>query len=77
MISHPKNEGTESAYSLCCGSLKITETALKICSVYGQRVITDYQVQNWFSKFHSGDKSLRHEPRPGHSWDLYQDFSKE
>ena len=32
-----------------------TKTAEKISSVYGQGVITDGQVQNWFTKFPSGD----------------------
>ena len=39
-----------------------TETAHKIPSVYGQDVITDCWVQNWFSKFCSDDTSLRDEP---------------
>ena len=47
-----------------------TKTAKKISSVYGQRVITDCKVRNWFSKFHSGVTSLRDEPRPGCSSDL-------
>ena len=54
-----------------------TETAKKICSVYGQGVITDRQVRNWFSKFRSGDTSLRDEPRPGRSSDLDQDALRE
>ena len=39
------------------------ETAMNICSAYGQGVVTGSQVQNWFSKFHSGDASLKDEPR--------------
>ena len=46
-----------------------TETAKKICSVYGQGIITDHQDLNWFSKFYSGDTSSRDEPRPGYSYD--------
>lgn len=42
-------------------------TAKKICSVYGQGVITDRQVRNWFVKFRSGETSLKDEPRPGRS----------
>ena len=49
------------------------ETAKKICSVCARKVITDCQVQNWFSKFHSGDTSLRHDPRPGRSSHLDPD----
>ena len=37
----------------------VTETFKKICGVFGQGAITDRQVQNWFSKFYSGDISLR------------------
>ena len=48
------------------------ETAKKISSVYGQDVITDCQVCNWFSKFPSSDTSMRHELRPGCSSDLDQ-----
>ena len=47
-----------------------TETAKKHFSVYGQGVLTDHQIQNWFSKFHSGNISLRDEFRPGYSSDL-------
>ena len=35
------------------------ETGQKMCNVYGRGVIINYQVQNWFSKIHSGDTSLR------------------
>ena len=44
--------------------IKATETAEKICSVYGEGTITDRAVQNWFVKFLSG------EPSPGHSSDF-------
>ena len=54
-----------------------TETAKKINSVYDQDVITDHQVCNWFSKFHSGNKLLRDEPRPGCSSDIDQDALRE
>ena len=37
------------------------ETVKKISSVKGQRVITDHSVQNGFSKFCSGDISLRND----------------
>ena len=40
-------------------------------------VITDHQVQNWFSKFHSDNTSWRNEPRPGRSSDLDQDTLRE
>ena len=40
-----------------------SETGKKICSVYGQDVITDCQVQKWFSKFHSDDTSLKMNPK--------------
>ena len=47
-----------------------TETVKNISCVYGQGVITDRQVRDWFTKFHSGDMSLRNEPRPGRSTNL-------
>ena len=40
-----------------------TEIAKKTSSVYVQGVITDRQVWNWFSKFHSSDTLLKDEPR--------------
>ena len=55
----------------------VTETAWKITSVYSQSIITDCQVQNWFSKFHFGDISLKEEPRLGHSSDLDQNALRE
>ena len=50
-----------------------TETAKKISRVHGLSVITDHQVRNWFSKFHSGDTLLRDETRLGCSSNLDQD----
>ena len=44
-----------------------TETTRKNCNVYGQALITNRQVRNWFSKFLFDDTSLRDEPRPGGS----------
>ena len=41
----------------------ITETTKKICSAYGQGVIIDDPVWNWFSKFCSGNAFLRDESR--------------
>ena len=43
------------------------ETAEKIYSVHGEGTIIDQTVRNWFVKFHSGDMTLKDEPRPGHS----------
>ena len=54
-----------------------TETAKKICNVYGQDIITDRQVRNWFAKFRSGDMSLKDERRPGRSSDLDEDALRE
>ena len=78
MISRRQNGGTESAYSTCnvVGTekwLNDTETAQKICSFYGQGVITDRQIRNWFLKFCYGDRSLRNEPRWRRSSGLDQD----
>ena len=42
-----------------------SETANKICSVNGQGVVTDHQVQNWFSKFSPGNRPLKDEHRQG------------
>lgn len=36
-------------------------------SVYGQRVITDWQVLNWSAMFHSGETFLEDEPIHSHS----------
>ena len=54
-----------------------TETAEKICNVYGQDVITTRQVRNWFAKFRSGDISLKVEPKPEQSSDIDEDAFKE
>ena len=56
---------------------KATETVKKTCSVYGQVVITDRQVRNWFSKFRFGNTSLKDERRPGCSLDYDQDALRE
>ena len=53
------------------------ETAKKICTVYDQDMMTDYQVQNWFSKFCSGNTSLRDKPRPRYTLDPNQDALRE
>ena len=37
----------------------VTETAEKICSVYGEGTITDQAVRNWFVKFRFADSSLK------------------
>ena len=54
-----------------------TEIAMKICSVYGQSVITNRQVWYWFLKFHSDIMLLRDEPRSGCLWDLDEDALRE
>ena len=54
-----------------------TEIAKKNCSVNEQGLIPNYQVQNWFSKLHSGNMSLRVESRRGCSSDLDQDVLRE
>lgn len=43
-----------------------TMETTKICSVYSQGVMTEWQGQNWFAKFCSG-VLLEDEPRLGHS----------
>ena len=55
----------------------ITETAKKISRVYGHDVITNQQVQKWFSKFLFSDTLLKDQPKPGYSSDLDQDASRE
>ena len=50
-----------------------TKTVENVCSVYGEGVITDRIVRNWFSKFRSDDISLRDDSRRGWSLDLNQD----
>ena len=52
------------------------ETA-KISRVYGQGVITDHLVQNWLSKFCSGDTSLKDKARGERSLDLDEDSQRE
>ena len=53
-----------------------TETAEKICSVYGECTISDRAIQNWFVKFRSEDTSMKDEPRPGRSSDFDDDALK-
>ena len=53
-----------------------TQTAENICSVYGEGIITDRAVWNWFVKFRSGDTSLKDKPRPGRSSDFDDDAFK-
>lgn len=48
-------------------SHNVMEKSRKICSIYDQRAITDWQVQNWFTKFYSGKISSEDEPRQRHS----------
>ena len=55
----------------------ITEIVKNISCVYCQGVITDRQVQNWFSKFCSGDMSLWDEHRPGCSSDRHHNSLRE
>ncbi|XP_043494577.1 histone-lysine N-methyltransferase SETMAR-like [Polistes fuscatus] len=38
-------------------------TAENICRVYGEGLITDWTVRNLFVEFHSGDMTLKDEPR--------------
>ena len=54
-----------------------TEIDEKICSVSGHSVITECQVQNWFSVFHSSNTSLMIEPRSICSSDLNLDALRE
>ena len=54
-----------------------TETVKKSCNFYGQGVITDYKVQNWFLKFLSSNKSLRDGHRLECPSDLDQDALRE
>ncbi|XP_043485383.1 histone-lysine N-methyltransferase SETMAR-like [Polistes fuscatus] len=37
----------------------------KICRVYGEGLITDRAVRNWFVKFRSGDMTLKDKPKSG------------
>ena len=52
---------------LCFGNLNktivLTVTIQKICSVYGEGMINDRAVRNWFVEFRSGDVTLKDEPR--------------
>ena len=54
-----------------------TETSKKICTIYDEDVITDYQVRKWFSKFHSGNTELEDEPKPRLSSDVDEDAVRE
>ncbi|CAO4372757.1 unnamed protein product [Caenorhabditis nigoni] len=42
-----------------------TETAKKICQVFGDGTVTDRTIRNWFASFESGDTSLEDNPRTG------------
>ena len=53
-----------------------TESAEKICSVYGEGAITDRAVRNWFMKFRSRDTPLNDEPRSGNSPNLAAELLK-
>ena len=56
---------------------KITiETAKKISRVYGQAFFTNHQFWNWFSKFTSGNMSVRDEPKPRYSLEVDQNAFK-
>lgn len=57
------NGGIKSAFM----SHNVMKKSRKLCSVYDQRAITDWQVQNWFTKFYSGKISSEDEPRQEHS----------
>ena len=48
----------------------VPRAAKNFSNIYNQGVITDRQVQNWFTKIHSGDISLRDEPWQKRSSDL-------
>nr|KAF6374252.1 hypothetical protein mPipKuh1_009476 [Pipistrellus kuhlii] len=37
----------------------------KLCAVYGDEALKEWQCQNWFAKFRSGDFSLKDEKRSG------------
>ena len=51
-------------------------TAEKICSVYGEGLITNRAVRNWFIKFRSGDTTLKDEPRAGRPSDFDDNLLK-
>ena len=48
----------------------------KICTVYGEGVVTDRMYQKWFAKFHAGDFSLVESPWSGSSVELDSDQIK-
>ncbi|GFY74560.1 histone-lysine N-methyltransferase SETMAR [Trichonephila inaurata madagascariensis] len=51
-------------------------TAEKICRVYGEGLITDRAVRNWFVKFRFGDMTLKDESRAGRSTDFDDNLLK-
>ena len=51
----------------------VAETARKICSIYGQDIITNQLARNWFTKFRSGDLTFENKPKPEHSLDIDED----
>ncbi|XP_066907319.1 histone-lysine N-methyltransferase SETMAR-like [Halyomorpha halys] len=51
-------------YEFKLGS-KAAETARKICSVFGEDVLSERKAQFWFSKFRGGDETLEDEVRSG------------
>ena len=53
------------------------QTAIKMCSGFGESVMTDHQDGNWFSKFCSGHTSLRVGSRTGSSSELNLDVLRE
>lgn len=53
-----------------CFGLLNKAIAEKICSVYGERLIIDRAVRNWFAKSHSGDTTLKDEPMTRRPSDL-------
>ena len=42
-----------------------TQTAQKICGVYGSDAVTERVVQKWFARFRSGDFCVQDQPRSG------------
>lgn len=51
-------------------------TAEKICRVYGEGLITDRVVRNWFAKFRSGDITWKDALRAGRPSDFNDDLLK-
>ncbi|KAG5311914.1 SETMR methyltransferase, partial [Pseudoatta argentina] len=51
-------------------------TAEKICSVYGEDLISDRTVRHWFAKFRFGDTTLKDGPRAGCPSDLDDNLLK-